>query len=81
MLKAGTIFRRGAIDCTVRNLSDAGAALDVISPVGIPDRFTLVVDKDQSRLPCPYRKSNPLAVCTENSNPDVMMVKPAEDWA
>ncbi len=20
------------------------------------------------------------AVCTENSNPDVMMVKPAEDW-
>jgi hypothetical protein len=53
MLKAGTIsFGGGAIDCTVRNLSDAGAALDVTSPVGIPDRFVLVVDADQSKLPC-----------------------------
>jgi hypothetical protein len=52
MLKAGTIsFGGGAIDCTVRNLSNTGAALDVISPVGIPDRFTLVVDTDQSK-PC-----------------------------
>jgi hypothetical protein len=23
---------------------------------------------------------DPATVCTENSNPDVMMVKPAEDW-
>ncbi|MCC8955146.1 PilZ domain-containing protein [Bradyrhizobium sp. Pear77] len=53
MLRAGTIsFGGGAIDCTVRNLSDSGAALDVTSPVGIPDRFTLVVDTDQSKLPC-----------------------------
>jgi hypothetical protein len=52
MLKAGTISFGGAIDCTVRNLSEAGAALDVIPPVGIPDRFMCVVDTDQSRLPC-----------------------------
>ncbi|MFK4386305.1 hypothetical protein ABIA40_005713 [Bradyrhizobium sp. USDA 223] len=33
VLKAGTIeFGGGAIDCTVRNLSDTGAALDVASP-------------------------------------------------
>jgi PilZ domain len=52
MLKAGTIsFGGGAIDWTLRNLSDAGAALDVISPVGIPDRFTLLVDTD-GKLPC-----------------------------
>lgn len=52
-LKSGTIsFGGGSIDCTVRNLSDTGAALDVISPVGIPDRFTLVVDTEQSKLPC-----------------------------
>ena len=52
-LKAGTIsFGGGAIDCTVRNLSDTGAALDVISPIGIPERFTLVVEADQSHLPC-----------------------------
>ena len=52
-LKAATItFGGGAIDCAVRNLSKTGAALDVTSPVGIPDRFTLVVDTDRSKLPC-----------------------------
>ena len=44
VLKAGTIeFGGGAIDCTVRNLSNSGAALDVNSPVGIPDKFALVL--------------------------------------
>jgi hypothetical protein len=53
VLKAGTIeFGGGAIDCTVRNLSDVGAALDVTSPVGIPERFTLVVSADGSHRPC-----------------------------
>jgi PilZ domain len=52
-MKAGTIeFGGGAIDCTVRNLSDAGAALDVTSPVGIPEQFTLVVQADGAHLPC-----------------------------
>jgi len=33
VLKAGTIeFGGGVIDCTVRNFSDTGAALDVSSP-------------------------------------------------
>jgi hypothetical protein len=45
VLKAGTIeFNGGAIDCMVRNLSSAGAALDVTSPVGIPAHFTLFTD-------------------------------------
>lgn len=53
MLKAGTIsFGGGVINCTIRNLSEAGAALDVISPVGIPDRFTLLLNADQSKLRC-----------------------------
>jgi hypothetical protein len=53
MLKAATIsFGGGAIDCIVRNLSETGASLKVISPVGIPGRFTLVVDTDRSKLPC-----------------------------
>ena len=52
-LKGGRIsFGGGAIDCTVRNLSDHGAALDVSSPVGIPERFTLVVDTLDRQLPC-----------------------------
>jgi hypothetical protein len=51
VLKAGTIeFGGGAIDCTVRNISATGAALDVTSPVGIPAQFTLVTDGSQ--LPC-----------------------------
>lgn len=51
-LKAATIsFGGGAIDCIVRNLSETGASLEVISPIGIPDRFTLV-DTDRSKRPC-----------------------------
>jgi hypothetical protein len=37
LLKAGTNeFGGGAIDCTVRNVSNTGAALDVIRPVWNP---------------------------------------------
>jgi hypothetical protein len=32
-----------SICCVVRNLSEAGAALDIGSQVGIPDQFTLIV--------------------------------------
>ena len=55
VLKGGTIaFNNGAagISCTVRNLSDTGAALDVISPVGIPDRFSLVIDGEEHGKAC-----------------------------
>ena len=53
VLKAGTIeFGGGAIDCTVRNLSDTGAALSVESPVGIPSEFNLIVAVDQVNRMC-----------------------------
>ena len=53
-LKAGSIsFNRAAgIDCRVRNLSPAGALLEVASQVGIPDDFTLVIDIDHVKQPC-----------------------------
>ena len=53
LLKGGKIsFGGGAvIDCTIRNFSETGAALEVGSPVGIPERFTLVVDADPSAVP------------------------------
>ena len=63
VLKSGTIeFNGGAIDCTVRNLSASGAALDVTSPVGIPERFVLVADG--SHLPCHvvWRKKDRIGV-------------------
>jgi hypothetical protein len=53
VLKAGTIeFGGGGIDCTVRNFSASGAALDVVSPVGIPDQFELVILAEQLRRAC-----------------------------
>jgi hypothetical protein len=65
VLKAGTIeFGGGAIDCTVRNFSDTGAALDVTSPVGIPERFTLVIQADGTHLACTvvWRKEKRIGV-------------------
>jgi len=53
ILKAGAItFAGSEIACTVRNLSEAGAALDVVTPLFIPDRFTLVVSSEQLKRPC-----------------------------
>jgi PilZ domain len=53
VLKTGTIeFGGGAIDCTVRNLSTHGAALDVATPVGIPATFTLAIPSDGLHFAC-----------------------------
>ncbi|MDB5608885.1 MAG: PilZ protein [Bradyrhizobium sp.] len=54
VLKAGTIEfgGGGAIDCTVRNVSNVGAALDVTSPIGIPERFTLILPGDGRHFHC-----------------------------
>ena len=53
VLKAGSIsFGGGVIDCTVRNVSDTGAALEVVTPLFIPDRFTLIVQSDGLSRPC-----------------------------
>ena len=52
-LKGASIsFAGGAIDCTVRNISASGAALDVASPLGIPEEFVLVVPADKLRQLC-----------------------------
>jgi hypothetical protein len=53
ILKAGSIeFGGGVIDCNVRNLSETGAALEVFTPLFIPDRFMLLVRTDQWKRPC-----------------------------
>jgi PilZ domain len=54
VLKAGTIsFGHAAvIDCTVRNVSDTGANLEIENSVGIPDNFMLVISKDNLKRPC-----------------------------
>ena len=53
VLKKGSIeFGGSAIDCSIRNMSDAGAMLEVESPLGIPREFTLVVSSDGIRRDC-----------------------------
>ena len=60
VLKSAMIeFGGGGIDCVVRNMSDTGAALEVTSPLGIPERFSLVITQErqerQERLVKPCR--------------------------
>jgi hypothetical protein len=67
LLKAGKIAfgTGGAIDCTVRNRSPTGAALEVASPIGIRESFTLVIDDDQQKhMNCRvvWRKENRIGV-------------------
>ena len=53
VLKAGTIeFDGGPVTCMVRNMSDAGAMLDVATVAGIPGYFTLILRVDGRRMPC-----------------------------
>jgi hypothetical protein len=53
-LKAGSITfnRDGGVDCRVRNLSPAGACLEVASQLGIPDEFVLIVEIDHVKAQC-----------------------------
>jgi hypothetical protein len=65
VLKSGSIeFGGGAIDCTVRNISETGAALEVVTPLFIPDRFTLVIKTEHFKRPCDivWRKEKRIGV-------------------
>ena len=54
ILKLGLIAFKsgGSISCTVRDVSVNGACLEVVSPIGIPDDFTLVIESDQIQQRC-----------------------------
>ena len=65
VLKSGSIeFHGGVIDCLVRNISETGAALEVASPLGIPETFNLVISGDHSSRPCQvaWRKDKRIGV-------------------
>jgi hypothetical protein len=42
----------GTVDCTVRSLSETGARIDVVSPVGLPESFVLVIETDHFSRHC-----------------------------
>jgi hypothetical protein len=65
VLKGATIeFGGGGIDCKIRNMSANGAMLDVISPVGIPEHFSLVVPTGGKHRSCQvvWRKEKRIGV-------------------
>jgi hypothetical protein len=66
VLKAGMIALDGgaAVDCIVRNISEAGASLEIESPVGIPNNFTLVIKADKFTRPChiAWRKARRIGI-------------------
>lgn len=65
VLKAGVVkLADTMIDCTVRNVSETGAALEIISPLFIPDRFILSIKSDQIERSCQvvWRKEKRLGV-------------------
>jgi len=52
-LEPGVIEIHGrTISCLVRNISEYGAALDVISPLGLPDRSTLALPLEGTARRC-----------------------------
>jgi hypothetical protein len=68
ILKAGTIeFGGETIPCTVRNISDSGAALEVATVLWFPDRFTLGIESDGISKPCHivWRKEKRIGVAFE----------------
>jgi hypothetical protein len=40
------------INCTIRDLSATGAALEISDVVRLPANFTLIIPEDRLRLPC-----------------------------
>jgi hypothetical protein len=54
VLKQGTLAFNGGggADCTVRNISANGARIEIANPVGLPERFTLVIASDRFMRHC-----------------------------
>ena len=53
VLKTGSMeFPGQSLPCTVRNISETGAAIEVNSPLWFPDRFVLVIASGNFRRAC-----------------------------
>jgi hypothetical protein len=44
--------KRSVFDCVVKNISSSGALLQVVSPIGIPGMFTLMIPSTEKRYLC-----------------------------
>jgi hypothetical protein len=53
VLKGGAIaFAGGRVVCTVRNISDGGAAVDFSERIELPQSFTLSIERDRFMRRC-----------------------------
>src|SRR5262245_34329638 len=43
---------RSSIDCTIRNLFESGAYVEIRSPIGVPSHFDLVIGANGEVRPC-----------------------------
>ena len=74
-LEPGLIeFHGRTVSCLVRNLSEHGAALDVVSPSGIPDRFTLALPLEGKSRRCHliWRRDMEIGVAFQRNEPSLM---------
>jgi hypothetical protein len=65
VLKAGTIEFTGcggSIPCTVRNLSQAGAALEINAEIPIPRNLTLTLDRVSRECHVVWRKESRIGI-------------------
>jgi hypothetical protein len=62
-MKTGSIEVSGrTIACLIRNESESGAALEVVSPVGIPAQFTLLIAAERIRCTAIWRTKKLIGV-------------------
>ena len=53
VLKAATIaYAGGRANCTVRNMSASGLAIDLSARINLPQSFTLVIERDRFMRRC-----------------------------
>lgn len=69
VLKAGRLAFQsgGSFECRVRNLSPAGARLDIAAPMALPEQFTLMIDADHFKQRCRpvWTRDNQIGVAFE----------------
>jgi hypothetical protein len=68
VLKAAKILvmeRNSTLDCIVRNLSDTGACLYVASPIGIPAKFELSLDRSRHACRVAWQSADRVGVAFE----------------
>lgn len=68
VLKSGFIViseKAPKLECTVRNLSDTGASLQVSTTIGIPKKFDVIIDGGRQRCRAAWRTDTKIGVVFE----------------